>query len=312
MYIMNNNDVIYGTNGNDSINGESGNDVIFGKSGDDTLVGGSGNDVLFGGSGNDTFTNLDPFGNDQIFGDKDFDVLDLTGSKPEQGSYEIFYNHYSSPNNLSGKVVYYDEYGHKTGQTVFKEIEKVVPCFCEGTQIITFNGIQSIEDLKVGDKILTRDNGYQKIIWKGVSDKVDLRIHKNLAPVVIRKNSPLFPDLNQDLYVSPQHRLMVNSPKLELVTGEYENLVAATHLSSKLGVDKSTANNCVYYHIMFENHQVINSNGIWSESFQPGNGIMSKADDVQIQELKTLFPEMNFSKYTAARQTLRKNEVVFV
>ena len=43
----------------------------------------------------------------------------------------------------------------------------VTPCFTPGTLIATPRGEIAVQDLKVGDKVLTRDNGIQDIRWIG-------------------------------------------------------------------------------------------------------------------------------------------------
>jgi len=42
-----------------------------------------------------------------------------------------------------------------------------VVCYASGTLIRTFRGDVPIENLRVGDHVITRDNGPQQILWTG-------------------------------------------------------------------------------------------------------------------------------------------------
>ena len=64
-----------------------------------------------------------------------------------------------------------------------------------------------------------------------------------------------------------------------------------------------------YIHFMFDQHQVVLSNGAWSESFQPGDHSLRGVGNAQRNELFELFPELRseegLAAYTSARRTLR-------
>ena len=178
------NDSLIGGAGNDRLEGGEGNDTLEGGTGQDTLVGGLGNDVLVGGAGNDTllggagedefvmgpnndrgeggadsdlFT-FDGSGNHTIIGGEDadgsdIDVIDLTGVNANviETGFE------------SGIIELLDDNGNVTGRVEYSEIEEVITviCFTPGTRIATQKGEIAVENLAVGDKVVTRDNGAQ-------------------------------------------------------------------------------------------------------------------------------------------------------
>lgn len=95
-------DTLFGGDGNDSLEGGTGDDSLVGGAGDDTLVSDAGDDTLEGGFGDDLFHIKDSFGNDQIFGEGDFETngdtldlsdvttgltVDLTSANAEDGSF---------------------------------------------------------------------------------------------------------------------------------------------------------------------------------------------------------------------------------
>jgi len=70
--------------------------------------------------------------------------------------------------------------------------------------------------------------------------------------------------------------------------------------------------NTTYIHFMFDQHEVVLSNGAWTESFQPGDHSLKGIGNSQRQEIFELFPELETDSgrqdYTSARRTLRKHE----
>ncbi|MCB1347866.1 MAG: hypothetical protein KDK11_04195, partial [Maritimibacter sp.] len=59
-------------------------------------------------------------------------------------------------------------------------------------------------------------------------------------------------------------------------------------------------------------HEVVLSNGAWTESFQPGDYALAGVGNAQRQELFELFPELQtqagLEDYSAARRILKKHE----
>jgi Hint domain len=65
-----------------------------------------------------------------------------------------------------------------------------------------------------------------------------------------------------------------------------------------------------YIHIMCDQHEVIMSDGIWTESFQPGDQTLAGMDAAQRYELELLFAELapGGAGFAAVRRTLRRHE----
>nr|WP_235857760.1 Hint domain-containing protein [Marimonas lutisalis] len=211
-------------------------------------------------------------------------------------------------------MTYRDADGDVTGTLTFTEIENVVPCFTPGTAIATPKGERLVEDLKVGDKIITRDNGIQEIRWIGSRNLTGQELARapHLRPILIQKGS-LGDNLPEhDILVSPQHRLLMTGDKAQLYFEEREVLAAAKHLTDLNGVDEVGTLGVTFVHFMFDQHEVVLSNGAWTESFQPGANVLDGLGDAQRDEIFELFPELEtrvgVNKYTAARRSLKKHE----
>lgn len=104
-----------------------------------------------------------------------------------------------------------------------------VPCFVTGSMIRCEFGDVAVENLKVGDRVVSCDNGLQEIRWIGQKPATG---NHHQRPVCIPKgvfgqNSP-----NRDLYVSPNHRVLLEDARFSLLFGDAEVLVAAKFLTS--------------------------------------------------------------------------------
>ena len=306
------NDVIEGGADDDELFGGDGDDLISGGTGDDDIRGGAGDDTLIGDAGRDVFSEVGA--GDIIDGGSgpiDLDILDLRGSTPDGGRFEITY---TSDDQEDGIVNYFDAGGADAGNLVFEEIETVIPCFTPGTRIATPKGEVLVEDLQVGDRVITRDNGMQEIRWIGARDMsgAELQAAAHLRPVLIQAGA-LGNDLpERDMMVSPNHRVLIANDKTALYFEEREVLVAAKHLTDKEGIDVVDVSQTTYIHVMFDQHEVILSDGSWTESFQPGDMSLAGVGDEQRQEILELFPELATQKgvegYSAARRSLKKFE----
>ncbi|WIF31842.1 Ig-like domain-containing protein [Lentibacter algarum] len=333
------NDLVDGGAGNDTIDAGEGDDVVDGGAGDDSILGGLGADTLLGGDGQDYFgaitggdvvdggdgpagerpnPDFDPAlpisAENPEFVPNDFDTLDLTGAAEANnpgGSLNIIY---TSDDREDGIVEFRDADGNVTSTMAFEEIENVVPCFTPGTAIATPRGERLVEDLKVGDKIITRDNGIQEIRWMGQKTLSghELARSPNLRPILIQKGALGNNLPEHDILVSPQHRILINNERTSLYFEETEVLAAAKHLTELKGVDEVGTLGVTYVHFMFDNHEVVLSNGAWTESFQPGQSVIDGLGTEQRDEIFQLFPELKTEEgikdYTAARRALKKHE----
>ena len=315
------NDEVYGGLGNDTIYGDDGDDQLFGNEGDDTISGGAGNDTITGGDGSDTLSGGD--GADTFLGGSvgdvvdggeggtDNDTLDLTGSGPLR-------IHYDAANPENGTVEFRDGHGNVTGTMAFENIETVVPCFTPGTLIATTKGERAVEDLRQGDRIITRDNGIQEICWIGAKHLSgrDLLAKPNFRPILVPKGSMGNDMPERDMMLSPNHRLLVANEEAAFYLGETEVFVSAKHLVGKEGIQQVDATGVNYIHFMFEQHEVVLSNGHWSESFQPGDLSLKGINAAQRSEIFTLFPELakpqGLRAYTSSRLTLKRHEARLV
>ena len=315
------NDEIYGGSGNDTILGESGDDLLYGSDQEDEVYGGLGADTIFGSAnadqvygGADRDSIVGATTGDYIDGGSsgdDYDTLDLTGYGVPGGHIKI---NYTSADREDGIVEFYNPDNTLAGTAEFHDIENVVPCFTPGTLIATPRGEVPVEELQEGDRVITRDNGMQQIRWKGSRHLrgEELLKARHLQPVLIRKGALGYGLPERDMVVSPNHRMLINNDKTALYFEDREVLVAAKHLTGLDGIERLHAKSTTYVHFLFDQHEVILSDGAWSETFQPGHQTMDGLGNAQRNEIFELFPELRngggLEDYHAARKTLKKHE----
>ncbi|MFT5868138.1 MAG: Ca2+-binding RTX toxin-like protein [Paracoccaceae bacterium] len=334
-------DIILGGSGNDIIFGADDDDIIYGGTGNDTIVagidddyveGGAGNDIITSGQGNDTLlgqagsgTFTDATGGDTVDGGADdgidengdattdFDTLDLTGLNYEFISQKTDVD----GDSTSGQITDLDNGGIIT----FSEIEEILGdpvCFTLGTLIATPNGQKTIESLKEGDKIITRDNGIQEIRWVGsrTLNGPELRKTPHLRPILIKAGSLGENQPERDVMVSPQHRMLVSNVQTSLYFDEHEVLVAAKYLVNHAGVQWIDTLRATYIHFLFDKHEIVLANGAWTESFQPADYSLDGLGNSQRIEIYELFPELQKTEsrdsYQAARRALNRHEALLL
>ena len=193
-------------------------------------------------------------------------------------------------------------------------IVRTTPCFTLGTMIATARGEYLIDSLNVGDNIVTRDSGIQQIRWIGrrSMQAFEFAKAKHLRPILIRKGALGRGQPERDMQVSPNHRMLVESDKTALLYHDPEVLVAAKHLIGLDGVQIVEGQDVTYIHLLFDQHEVILSDGTWSESFQPDDRSLSGIGNAQRQEVLEIFPALatpaGQAAYEPSRRTLSGDE----
>ena len=139
----------------------------------------------------------------------------------------------------------------------YAEVEGAgMACYCAGTRIATARGEVAVEELRVGDEVVTL-TGRAPIVWIG-RRRVHCRHHaapETVHPVRIRAHAfgaaPV-----RDLLLSPDHAVWIDGalvPALLLVDGDA--IVQEAH------------DVVSYFHVELERHDVIFAEGLTAESY---------------------------------------------
>lgn len=135
-------------------------------------------------------------------------------------------------------------------------------CFLEDTLISVLDDKQlPVQDLQIGDKVLTSEGIFEKILWIGVKTvKNALYTDPDQSPVCISAgalgdNLPL-----SDLYVTSNHGIIIDGLVINaaaLVNDSTIRFVPLAEMPSEF----------TYYHIETKNHDEIYANGSLAETF---------------------------------------------
>jgi len=162
--------------------------------------------------------------------------------------------------------------GNITNGAVGLDPNPALTCLCEGTEVLTANGVRAIETVRVGDFLLNDRGVAKQVIWIGAStiSAEDLAFNENLRPIRIPAGALGAAGPQADLFVSPQHRVAVEGAAPSLLFGEERVLVAAKHLvASGIAEQTNPGKEVRYFHVMLEEHELLVTNGLVTESFQP-------------------------------------------
>jgi hypothetical protein len=133
------------------------------------------------------------------------------------------------------------------------------PCYCRGTLIQTERGEVPVEDLAIGDIVLTISGEGRPIKWIGRRSYAGRFIAGNpeVLPIVVRAGA-LAPEIPmRDLWLSPGHALVLDGV---LVRTKY--LVNGMTILQADAVDQVD-----YFHLEFEAHEIILAEGAPAESY---------------------------------------------
>ena len=181
---------------------------------------------------------------------------------------------------------YFTLAGDSNGGTTVTE--QMTPCYCRGTRIRTPKGEVAVEDLKVGNRVMTAGGEFLPIKWIGRRSYRDWLAVGNseVQPVRFRAGSIADHVPVRDLYVSPEHAMFLDGV-----------LIPARHLVNGISILRFEGMEEIeYFHLEFDRHVVILAEGAAAESFVDDDSRMlfHNAD-----EYRRLYPDEPRSRYAA-------------
>lgn len=136
--------------------------------------------------------------------------------------------------------------------------EATVPCFAAGTRILTARREVLVEDLTVGELIVTPTGEMLPVIWIG-SRHINCRRHPQPSSVYpVRIQADAF-ELNQpasDLFLSPDHAVFAEGV-----------LIPIRYLLNGKTVRQMKTLAVTYFHVELLDHSIIFANGLPCESY---------------------------------------------
>ena len=132
-------------------------------------------------------------------------------------------------------------------------------CFCAGTHIATPTGEAPVEQLAIGDLVVTLDGREVPIRWIGTGQSLLVPGRRSAAtPVIVRANALDYGIPHRDMRITKGHSLY-----LEGVLIPVENLI-----NHRTILWDDTAQSVVVYHLELDAHEVLLADGAPAESYR--------------------------------------------
>ncbi len=191
-------------------------------------------------------------------------------------------------------------------------------CFTPGTHISTATGTSLVEDLREGDEIMTRDSGPQEVLWIGRRRMTGARLFvmPELRPIRFRPGALGIERPDQELLVSPEHRMLVRGTVARDLFNTPEVLVTARSLinGTSVAIDMRMRE-LNYIHLLLPRHHVIWANGVETESFHPASASLSTLSENDHARLLRQVPDLDFNPQCYgeyARRNLNQSETALL
>lgn len=190
-----------------------------------------------------------------------------------------------------------------------------MPCFTPGIVTVTETGERAVEDLRPGDRVVTRDHGVQTVRWVGQRSLAfgQLQADPHLKPVLIRKGSLGRNVPDRDMLISPNTRALARSDRTTLRLDRTEALVAAKNLAAGRSIRGVDVLGVTYVHFIFDRHEIVLANGLWIEAFHPHDASLGAVGNAQRSEIFEIFPDLRGRRgvpRTAGLSRIRREAVL--
>ena len=167
-------------------------------------------------------------------------------------------------------------------------VENRTPCYCRGTLIQTQRGRKRVENLGIGDHVMTRSGVTRPIKWIGRRSFGGRFVvgRKDILPICIKAGALEDNVPRRDLWISPHHAMYFRAG---IATDHGGVLIEAKDLVNGHSILQAESVEVVeYFHIELDTHDVIVAEGALSESFLDDD---SRAMFHNAHEFRALYPD---------------------
>jgi hypothetical protein len=139
------------------------------------------------------------------------------------------------------------------------EATNTVVCFMRGTHILTESGEVTVESLKPGDLVVTRDRTLKPVTWIGWR-RIGVAGHprpETVAPIRIERGAFAENVPHRDLVVSPDHAIFADG-----------KLICARQLVNGTTIRQlDDVRSVEYFHVELDQHAILFAEGLTAESY---------------------------------------------
>jgi hypothetical protein len=165
-------------------------------------------------------------------------------------------------------------------------------CLLKGTTISTASGDRLVQELQIGDEVLTL-SGRKPIRWIGYNKftkEEDRAWQDNVMPIRVTRFAIDDHAPQRDLYLSPGHYVFLNEVLIQV-----QYLINETSIAQGMPSDMSAIE---YYHIDLGTHEVIYADGALVDSyFDDGSNRESFSNFVQYERLYGVEPQSKMTPF---------------
>jgi hypothetical protein len=172
-------------------------------------------------------------------------------------------------------------------------------CFMRGSRLLTDDGYVAIEELRVGDHVVTRSGATRAITWIGHRE-VDCARHpqpEKVWPICVSRNAFAEGVPSRDLWLSPGHGVFAEGV-----------IVLIETLINERSIVQHSAPSVEYWHVELDEHDIVFAEGLPSESYLDTGNRACFANGGEFIELHPDFSPKNASE-TCAPLTEKGEEV---
>ncbi|ATX66557.1 Hint domain-containing protein [Roseinatronobacter bogoriensis] len=173
-------------------------------------------------------------------------------------------------------------------ESALRMSELVQGCFGAGARVTMGDGsLCPVETLEAGMEVRTRDHGAQALRWIG---QVTLRAHGPFAPVTFTPGT--LGNLGA-LTLGPLQRIFLYQRGQDRLGSRAEVLIQAQSLVDGRKVLQREGGFVTYYHLVFDDHQILYVEGIPVESMLVSRATVARLPEMLAQDLSERFPHLN-------------------
>ncbi|MGU3330814.1 Hint domain-containing protein [Methylobacterium mesophilicum] len=152
------------------------------------------------------------------------------------------------------------------------------PCYCSETRISTDRGDVAVEELRIGDVVLTAAGQNRTILWIGTRRYPGISAPRADRPVRIKADALADGVPTRDLLVSPDHALYLDGL-----------FVAAGHLVNGTSITRGEeVKDLTYWHVELDRHDLLLAENTPAESFLAAPGLRRQFDGISAADVESV------------------------
>lgn len=179
------------------------------------------------------------------------------------------------------------------------ELSATLACvgIATGTEILTQRGARGVETLLVGDKVITRDHGFQALRWIGLVQQAG----------AIRFEAGAL-GAHDEITLAPETRVLIRNPLVKVLFGEDEVFARARDLVNGRSIRLLEDGAVPMVQLLFDQHEILRAAEMEVESLQPEGALSRQLDAATKAEIARILPRAAAGYGPSARPCLRRAE----